>query len=109
MQAGIRAFVAQFVDGFRFVVRGFAMFEQVGVGGTEKYFHGNLSLWRGLRHKFSTNPGRGYNQSMFKRRLRLILTILILSISLILLVWGLWPFAGVTRVLSFPAGSLVVP
>jgi hypothetical protein len=46
---------------------------------------------------------------MLKRRLRLLLVILVLAVSLTLLVWGLWPFAHVTRILSFPAGSLAVP
>ncbi|KAF0106131.1 MAG: hypothetical protein FD146_2785 [Anaerolineaceae bacterium] len=54
-------------------------------------------------------PGGGYNEFMAKRRIRLILAILVLTVSLTLLVWGLWPFAHVTRILSFPAGSLLVP
>ena len=29
-----------FVDGFRFIMRSFAVFDQVNVGGTEEDFHG---------------------------------------------------------------------
>jgi uncharacterized membrane protein len=46
---------------------------------------------------------------MSKRRIRLILAIIVLVISLTLLIWGLWPLAHLTSVLSFPAGSLQVP
>jgi len=46
---------------------------------------------------------------MSKRRIRLIFAIFVLVISLTLLIWGFWPLAQLTSVLSFPAGSLQVP
>jgi len=46
---------------------------------------------------------------MAKRRIRFILAITVLAVSMTLLIWGLWPLAHLTRVVSIPGGSLIVP
>jgi hypothetical protein len=51
----------------------------------------------------------GYNEMVTKRKIRGILAIVVFVISLALLLWGLWPLERLTRILSLPAGSLVIP
>ena len=51
----------------------------------------------------------GYNEFMSKRRIRLILALVVLVISLALLIWGLWPLAHLTRILPLPPGDLQLP
>ena len=50
----------------------------------------------------------GYNSSM-ARKLRLLLAILILTISLALLVWGLWPNLVETRVVPVGPSQMQLP
>ncbi len=46
---------------------------------------------------------------MAKRRIRLILALLALVISLALLIWGFWPLVHVIRIQSIPPGALGLP
>ena len=49
-----------------------------------------------------------YNRDM-ARRIRLFLAILILTISLALLLWGLWPTLVETRILPVDPGQMQLP
>jgi len=50
-----------------------------------------------------------YNNLMSARRFRRILGIMLLLLSLALLIWGLWPFAELTRSTIIPAGDIQLP
>jgi hypothetical protein len=47
-----------------------------------------------------------YNYDMSKMKVRLILTLIVLGVSLILLIWGFWPAVRRSSVLPLPPDSL---
>jgi hypothetical protein len=49
-----------------------------------------------------------YNHDMV-RKIRLLLAILILSVSLALLIWGLWPTLMETRIVPVEPGQMQLP
>jgi hypothetical protein len=49
-----------------------------------------------------------YNHSM-ARKVRLVLAILILTISLALLIWGIWPNLVETRIVPVDPGQMQLP
>ena len=72
-----------------------------------------------MGHKFPRSVGMcfilqqnqisgGYNSGM-ARKIRLLLAILILTISLALLVWGLWPNLIETRIVPVEPGQMQLP
>lgn len=50
-----------------------------------------------------------YNYDMARRRIRRIVGIIILLLSLALLIWGFWPLAQVTRVIPVPPSDMQLP
>ena len=46
---------------------------------------------------------------MPKRKIRLILALVVVVISLALLIWGLWPLVHVSRIQSIIPGVLQLP
>jgi len=46
---------------------------------------------------------------MAKSKIRLILALIVLAVSLILLVWAFWPLTHLTRFLPIPPGNLQLP
>lgn len=51
-------------------------------------------------------PGDSY---MFSTRTRRIIGILILLISLVILIWGIWPFGHLTQTSPLAPGDLLLP
>ncbi len=50
-----------------------------------------------------------YNCGMAMRRIRRILGIVILLISLALLIWGFWPLAQASRIIPVPPSEMQLP
>ncbi len=50
-----------------------------------------------------------YNCSMATRKLRRVLGIVILLISLALLIWGFWPLAQASRLIPVPPSEMQLP
>ncbi|MCJ7583783.1 MAG: hypothetical protein MUO30_03305 [Anaerolineales bacterium] len=46
---------------------------------------------------------------MTKRRIRLILALVVLAVSLALLIWGFWPLLRESQVLPIPPSELQLP
>ena len=84
-----------------------AIFDQVFVCRANEYFHRcHLSLTVFILQQ---NQKSGvYNHDM-ARKIRLLLAILILTLSLALLVWGLWPNLVETRIVPVEPGQMQLP
>lgn len=50
-----------------------------------------------------------YNGGMMSPRLRRILALLLLVISLLILLWGIWPLAQASRAMPIPPGEIRLP
>jgi hypothetical protein len=50
-----------------------------------------------------------YNGGMFSPRLRRVLALVILLVSLLILLWGIWPAAQASRVMPIPPAEIRLP
>ena len=85
------------------------MFDQINVGGTDERLSW-FSLFSSLAvFILQQNQKSGvYNHDM-ARKIRLLLAIMILTLSLALLVWGLWPNLVETRIVPVEPGQMQLP